>query len=313
MHGYIHQYIKGCDTCRCAKPSNENTQAPIGKFRDPTATGQMLSIDLVGPWPVSKYGYKYIFVVIDCFSKYVWTKPLRRMTTQSVTDFLVESVFPNNGCPRIILSDNGTQFTSSIFSNMCNRMGIKHWRTPKYHPQANPVEATNKSIKYAMRTYLTKSENHSGWSCHLSKIIADINSTPHTTTNRSPQYIHFGRELVKHASEYDTLVSANPSRENDIDYQQLVNEEVRDRATDRYDTRREKSIRATKARVFKEGAIVRVPLLKLSNKATKYNQKLAPKSVQVRVTKRVGTDVYLISDLKGKDLDKVHSSDIFTQ
>lgn len=311
MSEYIFQYIRNCTTCRCAKSSNENTNTPIGKFRDPGTVGQTLSIDLVGEWPISKYGNRYIFVVIDCFSKFVWVKTLRRMTATAIIAFMEKEIFPSNGCPKTILSDNGTQFTSHCFAEMCERHKIDHRTTPRCHPQANPVEATNKTIKYAMRTYLATASNHSGWEDFLPKIIADMNSTPHSATNRTPQFIHFGRELVRHGSEYQSLVDANPPRDNDIDRQALITEETRDRAADVYGHRREKHNRTAKKRSFKEGAIVYVPNLKLSNKAAKYNQKLAPAKIQARIKKRVGEDTYLVTDLNGKELGKIHANDIY--
>lgn len=77
--------------------------------------------------------------------------------------FLEEKVFRTNGCPKKIISDNGVQFKSKLFTDMIKKYGIVHQFTPKNHPQANPVESTNKSIKNALRAGLIDSKNHAGW------------------------------------------------------------------------------------------------------------------------------------------------------
>lgn len=310
MYDSVYQYIRKCTVCKCTKPSSENRKTPIGRYRDPVSAGTMLSIDFMGEWPSSQFGHKYIFVVIDCYSRYVWAKAMRQGTAEAVVKFLREVVFPNNGCPNIIISDNGSQFASKQFASLCQKFGIKHQRTPRYHPKANPVESTNKTIKTAIRARLLGEKNHAGWDKYLPIVVREINSTPHTATGCTPQYLHFGRELVNHANEYKMLLNANPERSLDPDRKQLMADEARDASHEVYENRRSKFNRTAKKRNFKVGDVIYIPNMKLSDKSKKYNQKLAEKRVQARIHRKIADDIYEVTDFNQKILGEVHSDDI---
>lgn len=307
----VYKYIRDCETCKRMKPSKENTNTPIGEYRDPKNAGNTLSIDIVGELPPSNGGNRYIFVVIDCYSRFIWTKAMRKCTSKAIVTFLEQTVFTNNGCPNRIITDNGSQFISKTFEELCERFGIDHHLTPRYHPKANPVESTNKTIKTALRTYLDGHKDHSGWETHLGRVTRDLNSTPHTATGFTPQFLHFGRELTRHANEHDRLINVNPPI--DTDRRNVVNDEVRDRAADVYEKRRTRYNRTAKKRTFKTGDTVYVPNMKLSNKAQKYSHKLAPVKVRCQIKEKVGNDIYTVIDLRGKEIGKVHADDIYVQ
>ncbi|XP_017475712.1 PREDICTED: uncharacterized protein K02A2.6-like [Rhagoletis zephyria] len=128
------------------KPSNESTKTPHGEYREPKRPGRQLSIDFVGKLPMSKNHNQWIFVAIDCYSRYVWAQPMKNANAISVVNYL-RHIFTVNGCPELIISDNGTQFISQTFAQLCADYNIKHMKTPLFHSQANQVEDTNKSIK----------------------------------------------------------------------------------------------------------------------------------------------------------------------
>ena len=46
-------------------------------------------------------------------------------------------MFVRFGLPEVLVSDNGTCFTSSDFSEFTSRNGIKHLRIAPYHPSSN--------------------------------------------------------------------------------------------------------------------------------------------------------------------------------
>jgi len=70
-----------------------------------------VTVDLVGPLPRSN-GHTWLLVMQDRFTKWVELSPLRRATALAVTQELTEQIIYRHECPRVIISDNGKQFTA---------------------------------------------------------------------------------------------------------------------------------------------------------------------------------------------------------
>jgi len=79
----------------------------------------MVSIDVTGPHPTSYDGFTWILTVQDHFSKWVEAYPLRKHTAPVVAQVLFEKVFTRFGCPLQILSDQGPEFESLLFKELC--------------------------------------------------------------------------------------------------------------------------------------------------------------------------------------------------
>ncbi|CAF4699473.1 unnamed protein product, partial [Rotaria magnacalcarata] len=73
---------------------------------------------------------------VDAYSKWIEVATMHNPSTKATIDVL-SSLFARYGLCEIIVSDNGTQFTSTEFSEFCARNGIKHITTSPGHPQSN--------------------------------------------------------------------------------------------------------------------------------------------------------------------------------
>ena len=75
-------------------------------------------------------------IVVDAFSK--WPEVVQ-MSSTTATGTIKEltRIFAQQGFPKVLVSDNGTQFTSQEFQSYCQQHGIQHIRSPPYHPQSN--------------------------------------------------------------------------------------------------------------------------------------------------------------------------------
>ncbi|XP_072170162.1 KRAB-A domain-containing protein 2-like [Diadema setosum] len=77
--------------------------------------------------------------------------PLRRI--QNVSKALVK-FFTTVGLPKVVQSDQGSNFTSKIFQQVMRELGIKCVTSSAYHPQSQgALERFHQTLKNMMRTY----------------------------------------------------------------------------------------------------------------------------------------------------------------
>lgn len=128
---------------------------------------------------------KNIIVVIDLHSRFVWAKAVKRITKEATVSFLCQ-LFDDVG--KALLSDNGVNFTSTLFRNFLEGGGVRPLLTPPYRSQANGVcERANGTIVSALRREVAAHPNKR-WSSHLRDVVRVINDTPHTSTGFTPRF-----------------------------------------------------------------------------------------------------------------------------
>ncbi len=106
--GMMSDIMKWCRSCvTCQKQSKvKPRRAPMGITPIATEPFESVAVDLVGPFPRSKSGYKYLLTMICLASRYPEALPLKSITADEVAEGLVE-LFCRHGVPRQLLSDQG--------------------------------------------------------------------------------------------------------------------------------------------------------------------------------------------------------------
>lgn len=197
----VTQYIRKCHVCAVHSGEHKGPRGYMTPQPRATRPWEIISTDLMGPFPKSSHGNQYILVVMDLFSKFALTFPLRTATAASLVKEIEESVFLVFGVPRLIICDNGPQYIAVQFSNLMKEYGVKIRYNAYYHPQANPTERYNRTLKKMLRVYV--SDNHRKWDVNLSKVTCATRTAIHESTGNTPYYTNFGRKMVLHGSEYD--------------------------------------------------------------------------------------------------------------
>ena len=72
-------------------------------------------------------GFRYIFIIIDNFSKYLWAIPLKNKYSQTITNELSNILTISKRKPLKLESDRGTEFYNSIFRNFLKSKIIHHY------------------------------------------------------------------------------------------------------------------------------------------------------------------------------------------
>lgn len=192
MRGEIARYVKNCIECQRFKASNLK---PAGLLQTTTSKQrfEIISVDLFGPLPQTEDGYRWILIAEDVASRWTEIFKLKDATAEACAVLLIEEVFFRYGIPRRIKSDNGVQFVSAIMQKVTFCLGIKQQFTPVYHPEANPVERKNRDLKAQLA--IIAQSHHDNWHHCLPAIRFAMNTAHCQTTNQSPAFLTFGREL----------------------------------------------------------------------------------------------------------------------
>ena len=72
-------------------------------------------------------GFRYIFIVIDNFSKYLFAIPLKNKYSQTITNEFSNILSTSKRKPHKIESDRGSEFYNSIFQNFLKSKNIQHY------------------------------------------------------------------------------------------------------------------------------------------------------------------------------------------
>lgn len=104
--------------------------------------------DLIDLQKYSQYnkGYKYVLVVIDAFSKYVWTKPLKSKIKNSVTNAMQSIITSSSRHPKNLQTDLGTEFYNDVFKQLMRKYKINHYSTYSVK-KASIVERVIRTLK----------------------------------------------------------------------------------------------------------------------------------------------------------------------
>lgn len=188
----IRHYVRSCKLCQLHKIS-QNTKVGLMSSTLPERSMQRLHIDLFGPLVRSKTGNQYMLVCVDSFSKFTWFIPLKKATSETVIKAMTERIFAQNGIAEIVISDNGSQFTSNRFRSFLFGLGIKHITTSVARPQGNQSERENRNLKYALKIFHSQTQNR--WDENLNFLMIGINSAHHESIGMTPAMALMGREL----------------------------------------------------------------------------------------------------------------------
>ena len=72
-------------------------------------------IDILGPFPQTTKQLKFVIVAVDYHTKWAEAEAVPTITAEKAWLFFRNQVVMRFGVPRILISDNGTQFTSAYF------------------------------------------------------------------------------------------------------------------------------------------------------------------------------------------------------
>ncbi|KAK3107797.1 hypothetical protein FSP39_022415 [Pinctada imbricata] len=153
-----------------------------------------LHIDALGPFPESASGNRYILVIVDQFTKWTEAYAVPNISSYVTAKCLVEEFIARFGAPLEIHTDQGSNFQSGLFKEICSLLEVTQTRTTPYHPASNgQVERFNRTLLQMIRCYVDSGQKH--WDEKLPLLLAAYRSTPHSITGYTPNKLMLGREV----------------------------------------------------------------------------------------------------------------------
>ena len=193
MSSEVRAWCRTCTICRHFKGPNHQKPAPLQQ----AAVGapfDRVGLDLLGPFPRSSRGNRYVMVVMDYFSKWPEAVAIRNQEAQTVAEALVDHVISRYGVPREIHTDQGRHFEAKLVKEVIGLLGGSRTRSTPLHPQSGGlVERLNRTLAKHMAMFVNK--HHTDWDEKLSLFLLAYRSAPHRTTGFSPAQLVFGRDL----------------------------------------------------------------------------------------------------------------------
>lgn len=313
----IIKYIKSCTDCQKYKPTN---QKPAGLYQSTPnyQRFEVLSVDLFGPLPKGPSGEKWIFIVEDTASRWVELFAIPEATAEKCATILINEIFLRYGLPRKIISDNGVQFISAIMQKLTFCLEIEQIYTPVYHPEPNIVERKNRDMKSQIAIIVK--DKHQNWPSTLPAIRFAMNTAKCQTTEFSPAYLTFGRELrttydLKHDLS-SVITSENFVKEITPTLKQLAQDLAlaKENIEHNLDTNRQRAnVKRRPDPGYKKGDLVLVESHTLSNVDKQFASKLAPRrDGPYIILRKLGNSTYEIAhtDEPNKSIGKYHTSAI---
>lgn len=116
---------------------------------------------------------------------------MKQSTAIDVADALVNEFICIFGAPRILLTDQGSNFLNSLMKNVARKFKITQNKTTAYHPQSNgSVERTHHVLWEYLKQYTSA---RSDWDEHVRLAIFSYNTSVHEGTRYIPHELVFGK------------------------------------------------------------------------------------------------------------------------
>jgi transposase InsO family protein len=192
LYADVTAYARSCRACQEKTHARAPVPGPLQPLA-PTAPWDTVAMDVFGPLPVTETGRRFVLVFTDLFTKWVVAASLITQDADAVARTLVDRVISTFGCPRALLSDRGTNFTSALLRRVTDLLGLKRVFTTAYHPQTDGQAERFMSTLQRMLSKYTAA-NQRDWHVHLPQLVFAYNTRVHGTTGFSPYRLLFGRE-----------------------------------------------------------------------------------------------------------------------
>lgn len=154
--------------------------------------------------------FKYILVVIDCFSKFVWAKPIKNKSGPEVTKAMDVIFKESKRTCNNLNTDQGTEFYNVHFKALMKKHNVNHYSTYTVK-KAAIVERVIRTLKERLYKYFSLNGSYR-WIDVLEDIVKEYNNRCHRTIGMKPIDVNKANEKQILNSTYSHIKLAPPHR-----------------------------------------------------------------------------------------------------
>jgi hypothetical protein len=126
----------------------------------------------------------FILTVIDMFSKFAFTIPLKNKSGQSLKKAF-QQIFSKGRIPMKLQTDKGTEFTNRLLQDYLAKNNVHFFTTTNVNIKCSVIERFNRTLKMKMYKYLT-AKSTKKYIDVLDSLTDSYNRSKHRTTKMRP-------------------------------------------------------------------------------------------------------------------------------
>jgi hypothetical protein len=191
----MRRWTKRCEACQRFKGKSGGKNPGPMTIRDKPRPFEEVSIDFYGSFPKTRLADRTVMTFYDIGSKWTEAYPSQNQTAETTAKNLLKFIY-RHGCPRVIISDRGTNFTSAVLDELTTLVGIDMHYISARHPQANPVERIHKWITAGLAIASHKSKFYNRWDEALEEIMFAHRTSYLIEEGYTPFELAYAREPV---------------------------------------------------------------------------------------------------------------------
>ena len=129
-------------------------------------------------------GFRYIIIIIDNFSKYLWAIPVKNKNSQTITLEFSNIITSSTRSPLKLESDRGKEWYNSIFQNFLKSKNVHHYS--RFADNGPPIaERVIRTIRILLKKRVFEKGN-ADWLSELSSVTKKHNISIHHSIKISP-------------------------------------------------------------------------------------------------------------------------------
>ena len=190
MRKFIVNFVASC-TCSKWKSSRSAGAGQLHPLPIADTPWTCISTDFIVSLPPSK-GFNAINVWVDRFTKMCHFIPCNdTVSSPQLVEMFLSNVVKLHGLPSSIVSDQGPQFVSSFWKEVCDKLKISADLSSAYHPESDgQTERVNAILEQYLRCFTCY--NQDDWVELLPLAEFAVNNSVSSTTNQSPFFSNYG-------------------------------------------------------------------------------------------------------------------------